>query len=399
MISRQIVVFLAAVAAVGEARAVENPYAQLPSSATPFERFMRDAALGEPGAEAALSRWLKTHPDAEKAEKQQGWARLCKIYGLRTLYKLAAPACAAAKANGGDDDSGIAASLIHLPPVRAKGSARVPLVWNSLGSQNATVTVNTIALPWLVDTGAEISVVSKSNAEKIGVRPAKGSFEVGSTTASVNGQIGVIGRMRIGDATVENVPVLVLPDAQLSVGGGAMIQAILGIQVLQAFHRVAWLNDGTVLALGETAPKVKDQSYRLSWREGGLGIPLATKVAVMGAHLDTGSNSTFLWTAGESLLTADERAQAVKKTAHVGGAGGVISEEEEHYPALTFDIAGAQIRLTDVAVSPAKADGAGRVGMDVVGRLETMVLDFDHMALTATASRQPPRTHEVAFKP
>ena len=373
--------------------AEENPFAALPPNAAPLEQLVRGAAFGEPGADAALQRWLTGHPQASDEEKRRGWRQLCKDYSVSTLYRQAAPACAAEKANGGDGGSGIPAALLDAAPVRAAGSARVRLVWNPIGSQDTDVTVNGVTLPWLVDTGAEISVVAQSEAERIGVRPVKGVFEVGTTTAPVNGQIGMIDRLQIGSATVENVPVLVLPDAQLTIGGLTKIRAILGLQVLRAFHRVAWLEDAHTLALGDAAPPLKDRRYRLYWHGSGLGLSLTTKPATMGALLDTGSNETFLWAAGLALLTPEERSQAVKKRSQIGGAGGVVTVEQDRFPRLTFGVAGAPVSLTDVELAADKADGAGRVGMNVVARFETMTLDFDHMAMAATPSRAPPVAH------
>jgi clan AA aspartic protease (TIGR02281 family) len=373
----------------GAASAGEDPFAPLPANAAPLEQLIRRAAFGEAGADAALERWLMDHPQASTEEKRRGWRQLCKDDSVRTFYPQAALSCAAEKANGGDGGSGIPAALVDVPPIRAVGSARVRLVWNRIGSQDTDVTVKGLTLPWLVDTGAEISVVAQSEAERMGVRPVKGRFEVGTTTASVNGQIGMIDRLRIGGATVENVPVLVLPDAQLTIGGMTKIRAILGLQVLRAFHRVAWLRDAYVLALGEAAPPVKDSRYRLYWHGSGLGLSLTTQTATMGALLDTGSNDTFLWAPGVGLLTPEERASAAKKKSQVGGAGGVVTVEQDRFPRLTFEVAGVPVRLTDVELAGDKADGAGRVGMDVVSRFETMTLDFDRMAIAATPSHKP----------
>lgn len=381
--------------ATGGAIEADNPFASLPTTAATVARLSRSAEFGEPGADTALAQWLEGHPLASKEEKRIGWARLCKDYEVMTLYRRAATACAAAAANGGDSTSGIPAALIGAPPVQAKGSARVPLVWNALGSQDTNVEVNGVVLPWLVDTGAEISVVTRTNAQRMGVRLAKGDFEVSSTTAAVHGEVGMIARMHIGPATVRNVPVLVLPDAQLSIGGANAIQGILGLQVLRSFHRVAWLDNGATLALGQTAPEVTDRRYRLYWNDAGLGAPLATAVGVMGAHVDTGSNTTFLWAPGLALLTSSERSTTVKKSAKLGGAGGVVAVQEERFPSLTFDFAGLKAPLMNVSLSTSKGTGAARIGMDLIGACETLVFDFDHMTLRATPGDMSPKDHST----
>src|SRR5262249_4814864 len=150
----------------------------------------------------------------------------------------------------GDDDQGMAEALADQPPIRAIGAARVPLSWNAFGSQSVDVTANGVTSSWFADTGAEITVVTASLAERMGIHPIAERIRVGTTTSDVFGKVGLIGRLKIGSALVENVPVLILPDAQLKVGNVHQIDGILGLQVFVAFGRMAWVDAGRTLALG-----------------------------------------------------------------------------------------------------------------------------------------------------
>lgn len=55
----------------------------------------------------------------------------------------------------------------------ATGRATVPLLANPLGSRSAAVTVNGVTLPWIIDTGSEITTLHESTPMKIGVKFVK----------------------------------------------------------------------------------------------------------------------------------------------------------------------------------------------------------------------------------
>jgi hypothetical protein len=372
-----------------------DPFAPLPPG-DHFAALLSAARFGEPGADAAVEAWLDGHRDLPAAERLRGWSRLCKDYGALTWNRPRQRACTEKQklttAAGGDDDEAMANALADAPPVRAVGAARVPLIWNSFGSQSAEVTVNGVSLPWFVDTGAEISVVTKSLGDRIGVRIVADHVRVGSSTTDVFGEVGLIGLMRIGDAEVENVPVLILPDAQLKIGGVHQIDAILGLQVLVAFHRIAWVDGGTMLALGEAAPRTGPGAARLYWHEDGLGVPVSTPLGVRGAHLDTGANNSDWRVGGVPLVDAATLARAKERVAHIGGAGGVVEVKQKTLPSLAFRLAGTSLVLRDVSV--AEGSSAARIGMDAVSQFSTFILDFEAMRVegrlkTAKERRRP----------
>lgn len=352
-----------------------------------LEALLGAARFGSPGADAALQSWLTADPGRSRDDRLRGWRRLCKDYGVLTWNRQRRLACDEQQkldpAAQGDDDKAMATALADVPPIRAIGSALVPLVWNAFGSQSAEVAVGTVAIPWFVDTGAEISVVSRSLADRIGVRILADRIKVGTSTADVFGEVGVVDLLRIGKASVENVPVLILPDAQLTIGGVRRIDAILGLQVLVAFHRVAWTGGGASLALGETAPRAGPGAAKLFWHEDGLGVPVATALGVRGAHLDTGANTTDWRPAGRALLDSRTLAGAKQRIAHVGGAGGVVEIRQHELPRLSFTLAGTPVALAKVSLVDGPTVGAARIGMDAVSQFGTFILDFDSMRVEA----------------
>ena len=341
----------------------------------------------------ALEAWLKANPTAPVEQRKAAYRRLCADYDVHSQTDAAVIACSAGLKLDPDlhGDLAIVEALKGAPALKATGSTRVPLTWNPEGSQSVDVTAGGVTSPWIFDTGAQITTVTVSVAKAMGARMAKGSFTVGSTTADVQGGIGLIPCLTIGSAAIENVPVLVLPDAQLTIGGLPTIPGILGLPVMTAFKRVAWLDGGATLALGDAAPTVPAGAPKLYWHQEGLGLAIKTPLGEQGAHLDTGANRTDLRQPGLALFSEAERAKVFVKTAKTGGAGGIVERQEQHFPSVAFSMAGVPIQLTDISVNPANQDGAGRIGMDAILQMDTFVLDLEHLRVSATPWTGPPR--------
>lgn len=353
---------------------------------------IRQARFGEPGADAAIAAWLRQHPAASVAERARLAHRLCGDLRARNANAAAADPCALAAALGADDGQAAAISeaLSAVPPISAIGSARAPLTPNALGSRDVTVSVNGVAAPWLVDTGAQITTVSESLAQRIGLRALPAPLTVRGATGFARGKLAIIDRLTIGAAEVRHAPVLILPDASLEIGGLPRIEAILGLPVLVAFGRAAWLDGGKTLALGEAAPPVPADAPRLYWHEEGIGVPVSTPLGVRGAQLDTGANTTYLRPAARALLDPATQASAFSRRGKVGGAGGVIETPEIVYPRLALEVLGARVVLRDVPLVDEPGEGAARLGEDVAGGFATLILDFETMrALAGPISAGP----------
>ena len=161
------------------------------------------AQFGEPGADRALEQWLAGHAALAQPERLRALKQLCGDYGVLTWNRPRLRVCAEeatlkarlGQSEDGDDDEGMAAAFADQPPIRAVGSARVPLVWNDFGSQSADVAVNGVTSSWFVDTGAEITVVTESLARRMAISIVADRIRVGTTTSDVFGKVGIIGRL------------------------------------------------------------------------------------------------------------------------------------------------------------------------------------------------------------
>jgi hypothetical protein len=114
---------------------------------------------------------------------------------------------------------------------------------------NTDLTVDGVRGSWLLDTGANFSVVTKSFAKRLGLRALPGFTQ---TTSGISGienplQVAVMPTLEMGGAELHNVVVLIFDDANLNVSLGKeayQIQGIIGYPVFQALGVITFLHEG-----------------------------------------------------------------------------------------------------------------------------------------------------------
>ncbi len=151
---------------------------------------------------------------------------------------------------GTQDDAGVAQILRDAPAqtVKWNGAVRLKAERNPLDSMNLELTVNGVRGPWLLDTGANLSVVSKSFAERLGLKifPGVARTQGGLTGIENPLRVSMLPTLQIGGATLHNVVVLVLDDANLNISLGKQayqISGIIGFPVFQALATITFLHN------------------------------------------------------------------------------------------------------------------------------------------------------------
>src|SRR5262249_1180961 len=91
-----------------------------------------------------------------------------------------------AQLKGAKDDAEIMQILRGEPrqTITWNGPTKLKTERNPINSRNAELTVNGVQGPWLLDTGANLSLVTKSFAERLGLKPLPG---VAHTQAGLTG--------------------------------------------------------------------------------------------------------------------------------------------------------------------------------------------------------------------
>ena len=244
------------------------------------------------------------------------------------------------------------------------------------------ITVNGKSEQWLLDTGANYTVVSRSFAQKLGLTPLMGSAMVGSGVTGLKSplQAAVLPDLHLGGATVHDAVAMILDDASLRIGGGPtpyQIHAILGYPVLKALGRITFTRKGEFLA-GEAADKASGVPIYMR------GLSPAIECDIDGQRLlftfDTGASSTDFSVRYFDLFRQRRRTWKTR-TVKSGGAGGAVRRKMYIQPEVVVKVGDATATLKDVTIFSTRMNAGidvlfGNIGQDLVAGFESFTVDF-----------------------
>lgn len=244
----------------------------------------------------------------------------------------------------------------------------------------------------VVDTGANLSVLTVSTARALGLRIVGGSSVRSSTRGAVGVRLAVADRLQIAGTSLRDVAFLVLEDSdlRLPLPGGYEIPAIIGFPVLKALRRVTFT--AGALATGRGGGGRGEASNMVA-----SGSDLFVRARINGAevplHLDSGASRTSLgprFAADHPGLVAG----LAKRSSRLAGAGGAVENIVSVLVNADVEVGGVVIRLPamDVATA-APAGNFGTLGQDLLRSKESYTIDFERMTLVlgATRDRSPDR--------
>ena len=293
------------------------------------------------------------------------------------------------------DDAALARILKGTRPqtISWQGPVKLKTAKNPIGSRVAELVVNGVRGPWILDTGANQSVVSRTFAERLGVTPLPGVASVGSglTGRESSLRVAVLPTMHVGGATLTNVVLVVLDDENLRLGSGPhayQINAILGYPILEALGVVTFTRDEFLA--GEAAES-HGQGVRMYMR----GLTPAIECEVEGRPLlftfDTGASSTDLSVRYYELFhgQADSWKTQMIESA---GAGGSSKHDVYIQPQLVMKVGTSTVTLRDVSIAPTRTNAAldilfGNLGQDFVDSFARVSLNFSTRTFSFGAPR------------
>ena len=345
-----------------------------------IDRLTSDLAMGRPLAEERLLSRLGASPSPSRNTLVRGWITLCAEHFRRLRYADGMQSCTMAD----ELEQGSATSVVGLmaalagkpPPSWSQPGVRIPLRDRAI----TVVSAGDVAIDAIVDTGAELAVVTATAARRLGAKPAGPNVHVGTTTNAVSGGMVMFEALRVGDSELRNLPAVVLADAELA---PAEVEMILSLPVLVSAGRAAFLDNGATLVLGEAAPSPASPTTPLYWAQSGIGFAADFAGGRRGVHLDTGSQRTWLFPVAEEALSEAEQATKSSKVRTIGGLGGQRTEQGAEFRDVVITIAGRAWTFPAIEMA-AKNDGgdAARIGLGLFKQARTVVLDFERMQMS-----------------
>ena len=291
---------------------------------------------------------------------------------------------------GAKDDAELARVLASSPVQTIARNGPVHLATsrnNPLGLITTELTVNGVRSEWILDTGTNESVVSRSLASQLHLPTLPG---VAHTSGGVTGienelHVALLPNLPLGSVTAHNVVLMVLDDANLTIpngnGGSYRIAGIIGFPVLRALGCITFHHDGTLDATvdGGSASAGSPLELRL--------LNPVTEAAVEGEllpfTLDTGASGTNLSVRFFDRFQAEEPTWKKVQTKNFG-AGGETTSQSYLVPSLALEVGGRTVALHNLAVTPAAQHADidtlfGNVGEDLFQSVQSFTFDFTNM--------------------
>ncbi len=281
-------------------------------------------------------------------------------------------------------DDGKTVHLVReVPPqtIEMDGTFSIPIHQSELGTIESELGVNGVTRSWILDTGANYSVLTESSAKAMGLKLSQEAAQTQGASGAENPlHIAILPEMKIGTAVVRNVVILVLPDKALLVPmqkGKHQIEAILGYPVLSALGQLTFSKDTLKVEPGGdnsgAAMYMQELNPLVECRVNGHDMLL---------FFDTGASITAL-TARYYNAFPKEFTNVARKKRGIAGAGGIKYVESYVLPKVTIEIGGESAVLKEVPVNPPMGRDFdllyGNLGRDVTAEFKSFTFDFKAM--------------------
>ena len=251
------------------------------------------------------------------------------------------------------------------------------------------LTVNGTHANWLIDTGANVSIISDAEAARLGLvlRDSEGraADHAGGSTGV---RTATAGHVVIGGTRFEHVPFLVtaadqMPWKELPAGK----QGILGLPLAIALDALRWTRSGnchTGAAARRNSPTAGLPNLHYD------GLHVVSQVAVDGKRLefllDTGNQAgTQLWERFGKDFAAVVKEHGRKGSTRVTQIGGATDRDITLLPPMRLDVGGKETHLREGKLFSKPVGNErfhGLLGMDVLSQAAEVTIDFRSMRLT-----------------
>lgn len=271
--------------------------------------------------------------------------------------------------------------------VEFKGDSNIQGTRDAAKLLNIPIEIGETKDNFVFDTGAGLSTITVSTAQKFGLKIIEADVSVGSATSiNVKSKLAVAPILKIGNAKIHNVVFLVLEDKAMSFPQiNYQIHGIIGFPVIHALGKVSIDKNNQVSIFAKSNKTKAEPNLALQ----GL-VPI-----VAGIHqnkrlpfvLDTGAVSTDFYLpffkANEAEITKNQTSQKVR----IGGAGGFKELAAYRLAEVELYVGGKIAKLKNARVLSEQSNENsrfyfGNLGQDVIKQFDKMTLDFRNMQIS-----------------
>lgn len=247
-----------------------------------------------------------------------------------------------------------------------------------VGLNNLKVSNGKDSLNFIFDTGANLSTVSKTTADKFGMKIIPIDIEVGTITGDkVLAQIAVCPELRLDKINILNAIFLVLDDNALSFPqADYQIYGILGYPVIEALGEIQITRDDYFMVPKEQTTNSLESNMAMD------GLTPLIYINHKHFTFDTGADRTIFYYSyyieNQDEIDKDYELNKVS----FGGAAG-IKEFDGYVINANLNILDKEIVLTDIPLLREKIEDSetayGNIGQDLIRQFHKMTMNFEQM--------------------
>ncbi len=256
-----------------------------------------------------------------------------------------------------------------------------PTLRDRIGRIWAPVTIDGKGpLRLVLDTGASRSALTPAALTKLGIQPDLDRMVLlRGTTGSARVPTVRVGQVEIGDLLAERQTMVVVDDAFGGADGVLATTALRDRRILADFRRdriEITRSSGERAPLGFTTLRIKLLDRHVPWVEAMVG---GVRVK---AVIDTGAQSTIGNLALRDALLAKRREVDPREEGVIGVTGDLQEGRSMTAPAIQLErimVRRARINFVDLHIFQRwqlRDEPAMLLGMDVIGVLDTVILDY-----------------------
>jgi predicted aspartyl protease len=283
------------------------------------------------------------------------------------------------------DDRPILVALSEFPDQEVSRKHSTTLKLQDAG---LPFSISGVPATYWFDTGADVSVLTESEAKRFGLRILAAPIKEGDVTGTqVDARVAVADELSIGSIQLKHVAFLVLSDEQppfnqLPPGS----RGLIGIPVLLALERFVWGADGK-FEIGAKSLSRDVRHVNLCFDGHHPVAEIQFESRNLALTLDTGATNTDLYPpfAAEfpELIRASQKSDSYK----MEGVGGAKKMDAAILSSLHFSIGGFPVVLSSAGVLLTHTTETskffyGNIGIDLLQHAHKTTFDFKAMTLS-----------------
>jgi predicted aspartyl protease len=259
----------------------------------------------------------------------------------------------------------------------------IPTIKDKAGLITTSVKANGVTSDFVFDTGAGISCITESIANKMGVTILPdNNITIQSFTGETNKvRIGIAPELYIGELVVRNAIFLVYPDAAFTfVNGAYVINGIIGFPIAKEL--------GTITIEKEKLIFEKDNSYESKEKNFFVDqLRAIVMVKFQGKtfpyNFDSGANTSEFNRSFYNAYKTYVDQNGIEETSTAAGAGGrAITTKVVVLKDQTIEIDTTPIKLNKMDIDRTSYGiygevNYGNIGQDIIGQFQKVIISFD----------------------